>query len=124
MITRKPKIQFGIARAPKREWRRHEAFVRRCACVVPGCANRDIQFAHLRTAANSGIALKPASWFGVALCRSHHSQAHNIGHDSFARLYRIDLWKLAEEFVRKSPDFAMKRAMREAGLTETINSDN
>jgi hypothetical protein len=119
---RKP-LRSGILRAPKRFWPRHEAFVRRHQCVVPGCLRRYIEFAHLRTAANSGVAVKPASWFGVPLCgdwaadgqmiEGHHAEAHRIGHDTFAAKYGLDLWKLAEEFARHSPDLAMRKAMQE-----------
>ena len=72
---------------------------------------------HLRSAANSGMGLKPSSSFGVSGCRAHHHEAHVIGHDSFARKYGIDLWALAAEFVRLSPDTAMKEALRETEAT-------
>lgn len=113
-LPRRRKVnKSGIERAPKRQWPRHEAFVRRHSCVVPGCENQDIEFMHLRSAANAGTGLKPHSRFGVSGCREHHAEAHRIGHDSFARKYGIDLWAIAAAFVKASPDVAMKEAIRE-----------
>ena len=110
--ARRKRPPTGIERAPKREWPRHRAFVRRHGCCVNGCQSTDIEFAHLRSAANSGTGLKPADWFGVSLCAQHHDEAHSIGHDSFAAKHGIDLWKMAAEFARLSPDLLMKEEMR------------
>lgn len=113
-IKRKPKVRSGILRVPERIWPKHDRFVRSHCCVVPGCATGErIELAHLRSAANSGTGLKPASWYTVSLCMTHHSQAHEIGHDTFAELYKVNLWDLAKEFVRRSPDRAMREAMKE-----------
>jgi hypothetical protein len=109
---RKP-LRSGIERAVRRSWPRHEKWVRGHDCVVPGCVSREIEFMHLRSAANSGTGLKPHSSFGVSGCRQHHAEAHRIGHDSFAAKYGIDLWALAAEFTRRSPDERMKQALRE-----------
>ncbi len=108
----KPK-KSGIERAPRRIWPRHEKFVRLHGCVVPGCQNAPIEFMHLRSAANSGMGLKPHSSFGVSGCREHHAEAHQIGHDTFAAKYGIDLWALAAAYVRASPDRAMKESLKE-----------
>lgn len=109
---RRQKSRSGILRAPKREWPRHKKFVRSHGCCVPGCEGGPIEFAHLRSAANAGKSQKPFDWFGVSLCLVHHAEAHKHGHDTFARKYRVDLWALAREFAAKSPDLAMKEAMR------------
>lgn len=119
----------GIIRA-RRHFSKHQAFVRRHRCVVPGCENDNIEFAHLRSAANAGMGLKPADWFGVSLCgcfiadgrmrEGHHAEAHRIGHDTFAAKYGIDLWALAREFARSSPDFRMRETMKESLQGETI----
>jgi hypothetical protein len=109
---RKPKPS-GIERAPKRDFPRHRKFVRSHACCVPFCQETDIEFAHVRSAENSGTGLKPADYFGVSLCHNHHREQHDHGAETFARKYGIDLWKLAAEFSRKSPDTAMRLAMKE-----------
>ncbi len=102
----------GIERAAPRHWPRHEKFVRGHSCCVPGCQNTPIQFMHLRNAANSGEGLKPHSRFGISGCWEHHAEAHQIGHDTFAKKYGIDLWEIAAAFVRASPDRAMKESIR------------
>lgn len=104
----------GIERAPRREWPRHRKFVRSHACSVPGCADGPIVFAHIRTAENAGTGIKPADWHGVSLCDGHHQESHR-GEKTFQRKYRIDLKAIAREFANKSPDEAMKEAMRSLG---------
>jgi hypothetical protein len=101
----------GIARAPQRIWPRHRRFVRSHECCVPGCTKGPVDFAHLRSAANSGKGLLPFDWFGVSLCRSHHREQHAIGVNAFMRKYGIDLWLIAAEFAARSPDMLMRAAM-------------
>lgn len=96
----------------------HRAFVRRHNCTIPLCNNRDIEFAHLRTAANAGMGLKPHDSFGVPLCGHHHRLAHRIGHDGMARENGIDLdylFKTAAYLASRTPDRRMKEAMKDAG---------
>jgi hypothetical protein len=100
----------GIERAPQRIWPRHRRFVKSHACCVPGCLNLPVDFAHIRSAANSGKDLKPFDWFGVSLCRRHHDEQH-AGVETFMQKYGIDLWLLAAEFAERSTDIAMKAAM-------------
>lgn len=107
---RKPQ-KSGILRAPKRKYPRHESFVRRHQCCVPGCEQGPIVFAHVRSAANSGTGLKPHSASGVSLCDAHHREQHQIGQPAFERTHKIDLAALAAEFTRHSPDTAMKAAL-------------
>ncbi len=114
---KRQKPRSGIKRAPAREWPRHRAFVRAHGCSVPNCnqcnPNRpyQIEFAHIRSAANSGIALKPHDAFGISLCATHHAEQHRIGQLAFERKYGLDLTTLAREFVRASPDRAMKESL-------------
>jgi hypothetical protein len=103
----------GIEREPRRVWHQHRRWVRSHGCVVPGCKDDWIEFAHVRSAANSGTGLKPHDCYGVALCAEHHYQQHTIGQPAFERLYGIDLGRLAEEFTRRSPDTEMRAYMRE-----------
>lgn len=106
----------GILRAPRRIFQTHRAFVRRHACSIRGCEAGPIEFAHLRTAANSGTGLKPADWHGISLCQEHHKRGHDAGHDTMARENGMTLEQLhaiAAEFARRTPDRAMRESLRE-----------
>lgn len=118
---RKKPLRSGIERAPKRIWNRHRRFVRSHECVCSLCAlapgdecEGKVQFAHVSSAANSGKGLKAFDWFAVPACAKHHRWQHDHGAESFQKRYGIDLWKLAAEFAAKSPDTAMREAMRSA----------
>ena len=67
---------------------------------------------HLRWASNAGMDQKPHDIFGVSLCRHHHIEQHSLGIDAFDRKYVIDLWALAAEFARRSPDVDMRGALK------------
>ncbi len=108
---------------PKRDSNRvfpaHRRFVKGHHCCIPGCRLTPIEFAHLRTAANSGTALKPPDWFGIPLCQWHHARAHAIGHDTMARENGVDLeylFKTAAWLAARTPDKKMRLAMKEQGL--------
>jgi hypothetical protein len=109
---RRKRERSGIERAPKREWPRHRKFVRSHQCCVPGCLDK-VVCAHLRTAANSGMRLKPGDWNCVPLCNRHHVEQEGRT-ESFGRKYGIDLWVIAVRLAERSPDQGMKQAMREA----------
>lgn len=109
---KRQKSRSGIERAPPREWLRHRKFVRSHGCCVLGCMGTPIEFAHVRSAANSGTALKPHDAFGISLCSFHHGQQHRIGQPAFQSLYGLDLAKLAAEFTRRSPDIAMRESLK------------
>lgn len=117
---RRTKPRSGIERAPKREWPRHQRFVRSRACAVPGCPNKAV-CAHLRTAANSGKGLKPADWYTVPLCNAHHAEQEGRT-ESFGRKYGIDLWEIAATLAQYSPDVAMREVMR-AAAADTTGAD-
>ncbi len=104
------RIRSGILRVPEREWPKHQRFVRSHCCSVPGCPNRPVRCCHLRTAANSGMRQKPHDWFTVPLCDDHHGQQEGRT-KTFERKYGIDLWAIAAELARKSPDIRMKEVM-------------
>ena len=101
----------GIPRVPEKMWPRHERFVRSHHCSVLGCRCGPIRFAHIRSAANSGMGSRPNASYGIALCDMHHLEQHDIGQPAFERKYGLDLFALAAEFVRRSPDTAMKEAL-------------
>lgn len=84
-------------------------------CCVPGCQSGPIHFAHVRSARNSGVSVKPPDWDGVSLCAAHHQEQHEHGVETFERNHKIDLFKIASEFAHKSPDLKMRCAMGEWG---------
>ena len=107
------RARSGIDRGPSREWPRHRAFIRKHACSVPMCEDGPIEVAHVRHASNAGTGLKPADWSAVSLCRTHHSEQHAIGVETFQKRYGLNLDKLAAEFASRSPDTLMKEAMKD-----------
>lgn len=112
-LPRRRKVsKSGIERAPKREFPRHRKFVRSFGCCVPGCEEAQIEFAHVRSAANSGTAVRPHDAFGISLCVAHHREQHSIGQPAFERKYNIDLKALATAFVKASPDVGMKESLK------------
>jgi len=119
---RRDPVRSGIQRAVKREWPRHRKWVRshECCASLHGFDEFDfcegpIEFMHVRSAANAGTALLPFDWFGVPGCSKHHKWQHVHGAESFQKRYGVNLWELAAEFARLSPDKKMKEAMNEAG---------
>ena len=55
---------------------------------------------------------KPHDLFGVSLCRPHHVEQHSLGVAEFDQRYGTDLWALAAEFARRSPDTEMRAALK------------
>lgn len=84
----------------------HCNFVRQHECCMPGCAERPIEVAHIRSGSDAGMGRKPSDWFTVSLCRSHHAEQHRIGEGPFERSHKIDLHALAAEFAAQSPKAA------------------
>lgn len=106
--------KMGVRVAVQTVWPRHRRWVRAHGCCVPDCQAVHVEFAHLRSARNSGTAQKPHDAFGISLCRTHHDEQHRIGTLSFSQKYRIELWALAAEFARRSPDHAMRASLKPA----------
>lgn len=109
--ARRSRLKSGIERAPKRVWMRHRRFVRSHCCCVPGCLASEVQFAHIRTAANAGMGLKPHDSHGVPLCFNHHREQHDCGVATFQDRHEVDLEAVAAELVRRSPDWAMRQSL-------------
>ena len=63
-----------------------------------------IECAHVRTGTDGGLALKPSDRWAISLCRGHHREQHQIGEGEFQKRYGIDLYELAIEFARRSPN--------------------
>jgi hypothetical protein len=75
--------------------RAHLAFVRAQGCVVrPTPADRcfgPIEAHHVRSAANSGMGMKPPDTAAVGLCCRHHRALHTMGRRTFETLHAVDL---------------------------------
>ena len=63
-------------------------WVRRLACVVPGCETRPAENHHTRA---GGMGMKAHYSTIVPLCHHHHQQLHTIGVLTFERRYGLDL---------------------------------
>jgi hypothetical protein len=106
-------------RAPVQKiWPRHRRWVRAHGCCVPDCRAVSCDFAHLRSARNAGKDQRPHDIFGVSLCRIHHDEQHRLGAGAFGKKYQIDLWALAAEFARRSPDWQMRVSLRLVAAAE------
>ena len=81
----------------------HRAWVRRHRCSVRGCHNLPIECAHVRTATDGGLGLKPSDRWTISLCERHHLEQHEIGEAAFETRYDLSLIELAREFARRSP---------------------
>jgi len=103
--------RMAVRMPVQRIWPRHRRWVKSHGCCVPDCRAVSVDFAHLRSAANAGTGQRPHDIFGVSLCRLHHDEQHRIGADAFGQKYQIDLWALAAEFARRSPDWEMRTSL-------------
>ena len=110
---KRPKM--GVRRLQQRIWLRHRRWVRSHGCCVPGCGATIVEFAHLRSSTNAGMSQKPHDIFGVSLCRNHHVEQHRVGVGVFDTKYGTDLWALAAEFARRSPDLNMRLSLKLVG---------
>jgi len=107
-----PRSRMAVLQPVQTIWPRHRRWVKSHGCCVPGCLASRVDFAHLRSAANAGKSQKPHDAFGISLCRQHHDEQHRRGTEAFGRHYGIDLWSLAAEFARRSPDRAMRASLK------------
>ena len=104
--------KLGVRTPLQKVWPRHRRWVKAHGCCVPGCLARHVDFAHLRSAANAGAGQRPHDIFGVSLCRTHHDEQHRIGAEAFSDKHKIDLWAVAAEFARRSPDWRMRASLK------------
>ena len=113
MLPRRLKrLKLGVQLPPRKAWPRHRRWVKSHGSCIPGCDATSIDFAHLRSASNAGTGQKPNDIFGVSLCRHHHVEQHSLGVDAFDKKYGVDLWALAAEFARRSPDAEMRATLK------------
>src|SRR5437762_13699108 len=109
---RRKSPKLGLREPIQKIWPRHRRWVRSHGCCVPDCRSPSVDFAHLRSAANAGTGQRPHDIFGVSLCRMHHDEQHRIGAETFGDKFGIDLWALAAEFARHSPDWQMRASLK------------
>jgi hypothetical protein len=97
--------------APQTVYKRHQAFVRRHVCIVPGCPGKP-QFCHVRSGlpastpswARAGKDMRPHDAFGFPACAEHHLfDQHRIGEPAFERKHGVSLLKEALDLARNSP---------------------
>ena len=96
----------------------HRYRLRGHRCCVSKCRSLCVDFAHLCSAANPASGQTPHAIFGVSLCRFHHDEQHRLGAEAFGRKYGIDLWALAAEFARRSPDWEMRASLKLVSAAE------
>jgi hypothetical protein len=84
----------------------HLTFVRSQGCVVRGSAATPcfgpIEAHHVRTAANSGMGMKPPNSAAVGLCALHHRALHTTGRRTFETKHRVDLMAEARRLAAEN----------------------
>jgi len=80
----------------------HRAWVRGFACCACG-SETAVECAHVRTGTDGGTGIKPSDRWCISLCKDCHQRQHEIGEASFEQANKIDMKKLATEFLAKSP---------------------
>lgn len=110
----KPKSPKMKVRDTRREFPVHRAYVKSFGCAIRGCFAAPTDFAHLRTAANSGTGLKPRDEFGVFMCHEHHRESHQRGHRTVAEANGMtldDLFAKAAHYAATTPDRALRKRL-------------
>lgn len=107
-----PRRKKPRSNRPQTVFPAHRRWVKSHGCSVKGCNGAPIEFAHVRSAANSGTGLKPHDCFGISLCARCHNLQHRMGQPDFQRVYGIDMMAMAREFRRRSPDKAMRESLK------------
>ena len=69
-------------------------------CLINGCKNEvDFQGHHIKHRASGG---SDGPWNRLKICRIHHTEFHNIGHDTFLKKYpEVKSWIEWGEKVEK-----------------------
>ena len=88
---------------PRIRNRRHLEFIRKLPCIR--CFSQPSEACHIRTAANSGVGLKPGDNEVISGCNSCHRLAHQKGHSVFGDSERLlelanALWFLSGDYER------------------------
>jgi len=102
----------------------HLAFLRQLPCVACGKAAPS-EAAHVRTAADGGVGMKPADRYAVPLCTTCHVKQHQMGELPFWSALRIDplnvslrLWTISADI--KAGERIVFRARQHINLAKTF----
>ena len=100
----------------------HLAFVRQLSCVACGKAEPS-DAAHVRTATDGGVGMKPSDRYAVPLCTVCHAKQHRIGELTFWSALRIDPLNVALRLWTVSADVeagerTVFRARQQINLTK------
>lgn len=80
----------------------HRAWVRGHTCSACGSQSA-IECAHVRDGTDGGMGIKPSDRWTISLCKTCHTEQHQIGEFAFETKYKINMKALAEAFFRASP---------------------
>ncbi len=86
----------------------HLAWIRTLPCTIRGCL-RPSEAAHVRQNTGGGMGIKPGDEWVAPLCRAHHHEQHQIGHQAFDAKYSICLRSEAERLASASPSIRRLR---------------
>lgn len=122
MLAKRKKLRLNYA--PRTDYPKHRAFVRRHVCIVPDCIGGPIEAAHVRKGlpgntpswARGGTSYKPIDAFCFSACHHHHAEQHSIGEETFARKYGVNLLKEALDLARNSPCEEVREFLKEHKL--------
>ena len=81
----------------------HVAWVQKHFCSIPECKGADIREVHLHQTVPDGPVEFECDRYVVSLCADHRSEFYERGEKRFQRSLRVDLMKIADEFVASSP---------------------
>lgn len=94
----------------------HLALVRGFVCTAyhsDDCEGR-IEAHHVRSAATSGVGVKPGDDHAVPLCARHHREVHQLGIESFEAKHGVDLAAWAAKLAKASAH--IRKAKKERGM--------
>ena len=79
--------------------------IRTLPCCVDGCrSGTTIHAHHVRSAATSGMGMKPADKGStIPICGYHHQELHRIGNKTFEAAYGLDIALIARELAANLP---------------------
>ena len=115
--TKRKRPKMGTVRAPRREFKVHQAYVRRHMCSMPNCPYKDepIEFAHIGPPGSKGAGIKAFDFWGTSFCRRHHRRCHEVGHETGCREAGTTLeaqQKIALNYAKTTTDKAMRAEMQ------------
>lgn len=106
-IDTRPRTKNSGRAAKARSYPQHRQWVRGRPCLLAGrlahvCIGQ-IEAAHADAAADGGVGLKCHDKHVVPLCSGAHRQLHNLGTETWERIYGLNLVEAAKAYAIKSP---------------------